>query len=141
MFPNINDYTYKFDQISQVDWLCSVVSKDNVKMSVNIRSGPQPPPIDYIFSLIQSKDGRKNFIIDLEEIKPAPVEEIKIESESKQESTVEGLAQAAKDFVALNGEDLLKAAGIIEPEIKEVVIESKNIDLPPEPDKVEEVKK
>ena len=113
MFPNINDYNYSCQQINHIMYRVTVITPDKVKMYIDIQSQGFPPPPEFIFSLTQNKDTRKQFVIELEEIKPAPVEEVK--------------AEEVKE--------------VIEPKIEEKPIEPeiKEVDLPPEPVKVEGV--
>ena len=111
MFPSINDYTYSCQQINHAVYRVNVITPDKVKMYIDIQSQGFPPPNEFIFSLIQNKDTRKQFVTELEEIKPAPVEEVKIEE------VIEPKIEEKP----------------IEPEI--------NIDLPPESDRIEEVAK
>ena len=115
MFPSINDYTYSCQQINHAVYRVNVVTPDKVKMYIDIQSQGFPPPNEFVFSLIQNKDARKQFLIELEEIKPAPVEEVK--------------AEEVKEVIEPKIEEKP-----IEPEIKnvgEIPIESTiNIDFP-----------
>jgi hypothetical protein len=70
---NIQDYKFSYNRISPIDWAVKIITPDGVNISTQIRCGPNQPPDEAIFNALMDKNNKDKFIIELEEIKPAPV--------------------------------------------------------------------
>lgn len=101
-FPTINDYSFKYQQLSQIDWRIIAKTKDNVNMSLDIRCGPNRPQDTQIFELLKNPDSRKQFVIELEEIKEVkPVPEIKVDKPVEKVENTISVTESGVKFVQI----------------------------------------